>query len=595
MAHRQRAPEYPPSGTGAPVAAPIAASRGGAGGPYAPVGTTALPHFEYSGLVSSRPAPGQLRPPGAAHARRDAGRSKSRGCFHLRSTRMSEERDNTAVKENLDKHLQKGSYYVVRKYHELYIVSFLVDLGAEENQSVKETLRDKVRDKLKNAKINQSEKSSTKVFSDKVTHRSKVSPQPEVVLDEGLSFFILSSEEDAALGQSSEQRSVNDSYPKHFSLGDSSQNFTEGQDEDFMKEVIFPDLLEVKAAEYEDNQEQIKKQQANIFEPSSSPVKSDPEASTRSKIEGQREMYQLDLNIVGLQFSHHPLFNQEQVLCARLLQLYERFQDRQQQNLPQLLYEKLKALIDTTKLANENLEMNQLIRKSLQDYYWQIRIKTGTCDEQKQELSGMSETEKKTKGKTSQNGEKQEYMKHKEEYIPKYFRLEQLQDEFNFVSEEEMKKSKRFQLLQLRNAGLFDVVLQPIPLYDREIPDSIFQMRKLIMKRIVKVSKFNLADIVADYEEIVSTSQLTHAVYKLVERRRMLKPQRKERKKVAAQTICDGDIKILVRILRAYNIPTRKIEVARCAAATTNCTVFRHWPLSVPEVEPWRTQNTGSV
>lgn len=29
-------------------------------------------------------------------------------------------------------------------------------------------------------------------------------------------------------------------------------------------------------------------------------------------------------------------------------------------------------------------------------------------------------------------------------------------------------------------------------------------MRKMVMKRIVKVSKFNLSDIVADYEEIVS-------------------------------------------------------------------------------------------
>lgn len=58
-------------------------------------------------------------------------------------------------------------------------------------------------------------------------------------------------------------------------------------------------------------------------------------------------------------------------------------------------------------------------------------------------------------------------------------------------------------------------------------------------------------------------SQLTHAVCKLVERRRQLKPQRKERKKVAAQTICDGDIKILVRILRAYNIPTRNTTGTR--------------------------------
>nr|XP_019580321.1 PREDICTED: protein CC2D2B [Rhinolophus sinicus] len=193
------------------------------------------------------------------------------------------------------------------------------------------------------------------------------------------------------------------------------------------------------------------------------------------------------------------------------------------------------------------------------------------------------------------------YMKHKGQDIPKYFRLEQLQDEFNFVSEEEMKKSKRFQILQLRNAGLLDVFpLQQIPLYDREIPDLLFQeceneiekdmsisdvnsiiaqrinsanflkkMRKLIMKRIVKISKFNLSDIVADYEEIVSTSQLTRAVCKLVERRKKLKPQREERKKVVAQTICDGDVKILVRILRAYNVPSRKTTVTRALDMST--------------------------
>lgn len=40
-----------------------------------------------------------------------------------------------------------------------------------------------------------------------------------------------------------------------------------------MEKIIFPNLLEVKAAEYEDDQEQIKKQQANIFVPSSSPGK----------------------------------------------------------------------------------------------------------------------------------------------------------------------------------------------------------------------------------------------------------------------------------------------------------------------------------
>ncbi|XP_047680786.1 protein CC2D2B isoform X7 [Prionailurus viverrinus] len=824
-------------------------------------------------------------------------------------------------------------------------------------------------------KINQGENSLTHLLID-----DKISqwPKTEVSFDEGLWFFMPRGDEGSDSGRCSEQRSVNDSYPKHFSLDDNLQNFAEDQGEDFMQEVIFPDLLEVKAAEYEVDQEQIRKQQANIFVPSNSPVanerklpkdmmpriledegfyiqrkpeihkktcnkmenrlltveegkswfeesgeimslpspirqswnfrlntskgslnpalktiyrkavKPDLESSMRNKMEGQREMYQLDLNIVGLQFSHHPLFNQEQVLCARLLQLYECFQDRQQQNLPQLLYEKLIALRDATKLASENLEISQLTKKSLQDYYWQIsntkqlydlergkdfsllhsisrtwkqikslrqqqgftstpvklqfqRVKMNKCDEQNQEeLLEMSETQKKTEGRAFKNGDKWEslsylaseleetdierirpitlmpqlsftteltnlskcslheqkrrakiqklkyfikilsndkqvsctsvsplqfdfkvmfqqifniqiicwpeticlevyevsqrtsllaklylplpnstevksktvleyvefssdelvtpaygevgsnvpfilegnateelclltsgklsyclswaldengipltpkshslrsaycsvlrnvdargvpgipwlinarklfewanevkidpnnpeysdlmefvmYMKHKGQDIPKYFRLEQMQDEFNFVSEEEMEKSKRFQLLQLRNAGQLDVfLLQQMPLYDKEIPDLVFQeyetqiekdipisdvnsitaqrinsanflkkMKKLIMRRIVKVSKVNLSDVVADYEEIVSASQLTYAVCKLVERQRKLKPQRKERRKVAAQTICDGDIKILVRILRAYNIPTRNTTVNR--------------------------------
>uniref|UniRef100_A0A8C6GJB2 Coiled-coil and C2 domain containing 2B n=1 Tax=Mus spicilegus TaxID=10103 RepID=A0A8C6GJB2_MUSSI len=651
-------------------------------------------------------------------------------------------------------------------------------LSKEENRNITETLRGKVREKLKNAKISQGEKSSAEPLTDTKTYRWS---KTEVLLDEGLSFFILSGEEDSAVSQSSQQKTVSESYSKHSASGGGFQNTAEGPDEDFMEEVILTDLFEVKAADYEDDQEQIKKQEANIFVPSSSPVasqqklpkgmlpriledeglyvqkkpetykkicnkmenrllslqegkcwfeesgeimslpspirpswnyrlcmskealnpalktihrkavKSDVGCCFRDRMDGQREMYQLDLNIVGLQFSHHPLFNQEHVLCARLLQLCESFQDRQKQSFSQLLYEKLRALKDATKLISKNPELSQFTTKSLQDYYRQIsdtkqlyeaerekdhsllhsvlqtwkqikslrqkqgftstpvkvqfhRVKTNTWDEQNQ--VGVSEGPGDGSGETPfQNEDTEETLshpasdpegtevekakpitlvpqlsftaeltnlskcsfvlrnvdargvpglpwivnsqklcewaddaridphnpdysditehimclRHKGQEIPKYFRLEQLQDEFNFVSEEEMKRSKRFQLLQLRNAGQLDLfLLQPMPLYDNEIPDIVFQVRRLIMKRIVKVSKFNLSDIVADYEEIVSTSQLTDAICKFIEPRRKLKPQRKERRKVTAQSISDGDMKILVRILRAYNIPTRK-------------------------------------
>ncbi|XP_063484954.1 protein CC2D2B homolog isoform X6 [Symphalangus syndactylus] len=167
---------------------------------------------------------------------------------------MSEEMDNITAEEIIDKHLQK-------------------DVDAEENQNVVKTLRGKVREKLKISKINKGKKSSTEQLIDsKIYQRSKLSPQTEVSLDESLSFFILSGEEGSALGKSSEQqRAVNHSYPKCFSLGVDLQNVAESEDEEFMKEFILTDLLKVKAADYEYDQEQIKKQKANIFVPSSSP------------------------------------------------------------------------------------------------------------------------------------------------------------------------------------------------------------------------------------------------------------------------------------------------------------------------------------
>uniref|UniRef100_A0A670YHV9 Uncharacterized protein n=1 Tax=Pseudonaja textilis TaxID=8673 RepID=A0A670YHV9_PSETE len=57
----------------------------------------------------------------------------------------------------------------------------------------------------------------------------------------------------------------------------------------------------------------------------------------------------------------------------------------------------------------------------------------------------------------------------------KHFRLEQLQ-EFDFDIAEDIQNCKRFRLLQLRNLGqLGFYCFQQIPLFDKEIPDTIFQ------------------------------------------------------------------------------------------------------------------------
>ncbi|XP_043407032.1 protein CC2D2B isoform X2 [Chelonia mydas] len=833
----------------------------------------------------------------------------------------------------------------------------------------------------------QEEKSTDKSLSDTKIYQKNL--EIEILSDDSLAFFIMTGEE------GSELKDLDKSTYQHKLIHDSHRNLDVLNDEsspllDIVEEVLLPDVLEVKAAEYECNELRINKQWEHLFVPSSSPVVHSfklpkgmmpriledeglyiprkPETCRRSynkmenrllkqeggknwfeesgeiislpspikqsrnfrkcfplktgpglktiykkamlpelesciitKSGGQRELYQLDLNISSLLFSHHPLFSQEHVLTARLLQLYECFQNRQQHNIALLLSEKLKALINATKIVESGLEASQPSRKTLEDYQWQIRdtkklydlehqkdislihsmlkvwkqiksvrrqqdytstpvklqfqkrltkkndedeYKAGlaqdaekdsglegednidnpdnisqtwgkqkgcldsapplassaqlaeikepffmphltltaeitamskcpmyeqkrrakvqrqqyfikifynekqvsctsvaplqmdfrvmfqqifsiqllnwpeslrleicesakrtnvlakiylpipdntvlkskgvleqaefSCDQQVKPINGEvgsnvpflldeNETEEVcllTSGKlmyslswaVDEGGiplapESQKiisacysvprninaeiatgllwftdrqkltewakevkidpndpeysdlmefimYARSKEQTVSKYFRLEQLQEEFNFVTEEEIKKCKRFQLLQLRNSEQFDFChFRQIPLYDREIPDAVIQeyesqlekdismtdvdpitaqrirsanfirkMRKLILKRLVKVKhKFNLMDIVSDYEEIISMSQLRNAVFKLGERRRHLKPQRKERKKVPAQTVSDGDLKLLIRILRAYNIPSRNPSVTRPA------------------------------
>lgn len=51
--------------------------------------------------------------------------------------------------------------------------------------------------------------------------------------------------------------------------------------------------------------------------------------------------YQLDVDISGLVFSHHPLFSREHVLAARLALLYDQYLIRQHNNLTGHLSEKV--------------------------------------------------------------------------------------------------------------------------------------------------------------------------------------------------------------------------------------------------------------
>ncbi|XP_072921083.1 coiled-coil and C2 domain-containing protein 2A isoform X2 [Hemitrygon akajei] len=182
-----------------------------------------------------------------------------------------------------------------------------------------------------------------------------------------------------------------------------------------------------------------------------------------------------------------------------------------------------------------------------------------------------------------------------EEQDKDYFRLEHLQEEFNFVSEEDLNKSRRFRLLQLRNEGVTEFLnYKQIPIQDSQISEKIFQEYKKKQCERETVDVTSHLDVhrakVAEYLQKVRNSvasrfllakhryTLSHMVieeavpsissgesrvlgvslFKLAEPRRPLRPRRRERKKVTAQNLSDGDIKLLVNIIRAYDIPLRK-------------------------------------
>lgn len=51
--------------------------------------------------------------------------------------------------------------------------------------------------------------------------------------------------------------------------------------------------------------------------------------------------FQLDIDISGLIFTHHPCFSREHVLAAKLAQLYDQYLARKQKNLTELLTDKV--------------------------------------------------------------------------------------------------------------------------------------------------------------------------------------------------------------------------------------------------------------
>ncbi|XP_046725486.1 coiled-coil and C2 domain-containing protein 2A isoform X2 [Silurus meridionalis] len=213
--------------------------------------------------------------------------------------------------------------------------------------------------------------------------------------------------------------------------------------------------------------------------------------------------------------------------------------------------------------------------------------------------------------------------------VPDYFRPEQLQEEFNFLSDEELERSRRFRLLRLRSREVAEFrQFKSVPSVEREISEKVFEdyerrlkegelvdtkehmdaHRALVAKYLQKVREsvmnrfliskhhYVLSDVIVE-EEVPSIGILGLNLFKLAEPKRPLKPRRKERKKVTAQNLSDGDVKLLLNVIRGYDIPVRKPHTSKPAAVSKSAFTSAQssqtalqggdWPLGQPQIRPY--------
>lgn len=171
---------------------------------------------------------------------------------------------------------------------------------------------------------------------------------------------------------------------------------------------------------------------------------------------------------------------------------------------------------------------------------------------------------------------------------PDYFRLEQFEEEFNFCSDEDLKQNKRFHLLKLRDKEIPEFSnLKMVPSLEKEIPKNVFKEYEKRKKEENKVEivkdletksasvaryikrigeeimlRFRIASHQKRREEVIkeeavpSIGMIGESLLNLFQRKHPLKPNRKERKRVA-QGIKGDEVKILVNVIQAFNIPVR--------------------------------------
>ncbi|TPP39602.1 Coiled-coil and C2 domain-containing protein 2A, partial [Fasciola gigantica] len=170
-----------------------------------------------------------------------------------------------------------------------------------------------------------------------------------------------------------------------------------------------------------------------------------------------------------------------------------------------------------------------------------------------------------------------------------YFRLDPLIKEFEFCDEKTLDQSRRFRLLQLRQAGVSQFRSIAVPIASKYIPSDVFidyeeRRRKRVTKDVTGMKAYRLRHQVyvekiksqvsqrfqealrqKSYREVVIEEKIPNFFFilpllrRLTEARRPLKVKRVERRPVAAQNVQNTGLQLLLTVHAAYNLPTRKM------------------------------------
>ena len=181
-----------------------------------------------------------------------------------------------------------------------------------------------------------------------------------------------------------------------------------------------------------------------------------------------------------------------------------------------------------------------------------------------------------------------------------YFRLDQMDDQFAFCSQDQINNNVRFQMIQLRSAKAPDFRnYRMMPAYEKEVPKGILESyAKKLEYRQKDVSgssdhlrgknflyleqlrnqvahKFSMAkqqkrrsDIIIE-DNIPDISTLFTMLGGMAPEQRPLRPVRQERKKVTLQDLSGQEVKVLLSVVRAFDVPIRH-DTDNLAASNVN-------------------------